>query len=386
MKIAQIVCVFPPYGGGIGNVAANLSLHLANLGHEVTVFTPEYNRLEDDFDQTRPYQVRRLPAMIKFGNAALIPSLTKKLNQFDIIDLHLPFLGSAGLVALYKRLHWKKTKLIIHYHMDLIGKDLIYESIFAVQHHLFTVPELLWADKIIVSSHDYLINSNIKSIYRKYPKKFTVIPFGVDTKLFYPMSKDGKLTKEYELQNKKVIMFVGGLDDAHYFKGVDYLIKACAILIKKGKDIRLLIVGKGNLVSSYKNLTKTLGIEDKVVFTGFVNDKDLPQYYNLADVFVLPSISESEAFGIVLLEAMACAKPVIASDLPGVREVVGQGKTGLLAKPKNEKDLSEKISTLLSDEDLYVRMSRDALLAVKNEYDWNKVAASTVAVYREALS
>ena len=175
----------------------------------------------------------------------------------------------------------------------------------------------------------------------KLRDRLVELPFGVDVKRFVQK-------KETDFKNETTFLFVGGLNRAHYFKGVEHLISAKC----KVKSAKLLIVGDGDLRSYYRDLAGRLGVHNDVIFAGKSSDEDLPQYYNLANVVVLPSIDKSEAFGIVLTEAMACGKPVIASDLPGVRSVVEHEANGFLVEPKNENILAEKINLILLSREL----------------------------------
>ena len=116
-----------------------------------------------------------------------------------------------------------------------------------------------------------------------------------------------------------------------------------------------------------------LGVHNDVIFAGKSSDEDLPQYYNLANVVVLPSIDKSEAFGIVLTEAMACGKPVIASDLPGVRSVVEHEANGFLVEPKNENILAEKINLILLSRELRKKFGERSRQIAEEKYDMEKI-------------
>jgi len=119
-----------------------------------------------------------------------------------------------------------------------------------------------------------------------------------------------------------------------------------------------------------------------VIFAGNVNDTELPLYYNLADVFVLPSIDRSEAFGMVLLEAAACGKPLIASNLPGVRTLVRDGVNGFLVEPKDDGDLGKKIKIILDDDALRKAMGIASRQAMENGYRWEKTAENLLGIYK----
>ncbi|MFA5158283.1 MAG: glycosyltransferase family 4 protein [Patescibacteria group bacterium] len=385
LRVAQVVCVFPPYAGGIGTAAANISKHLAKLGHDVTVFTPAYKPEYKRQEVVDGYKIERLPAKIKYGNAAVMNGLIKKLEKFDLIHLHQPFQGTAEAIFWAKKFGLKNLPVVSHYHMDLFGRNLLTKSVFYIEQRMIIPAELRASTKVIASSKDYLVRSKIGYLYKNDPEHFEIIPYGIDTNIFYPAQKDKRLVQKYDLEKKKVIIFVGGLDDAHYFKGVNHLLEAFAKL-KNNDKYRLIVVGKGNLKESYKKMAADLGIVSKVIFAGFVSDDDLPKYYNLADISTLPSINSAEAFGIVLLEAMACGKPTVASQLPGVREVYGKGQEMISVRPGNSDDLAKKLELILTDQKLYDKISQENLVRIKKDYSWESIADRLNKLYEEITS
>lgn len=375
MRIAHIVSTFPPYKGGIGNVCYYQVVELAKRGYEITVFTPNYNQQEILLESDLPFKVIRLTPLFKYGNAAFIPQLLFKLKDFDIVHIHYPFLGIEFLYLL--KLFKKKVKFVLQYQMDLVGKSWL--KIFFIIHRILILPVAIkFSDRILVSSWDYFENSVIYKYYKKYSQKFIELLNGVDLKKFYPQIEDQKLLKQYNLGNKKILFFVGGLDKAHYFKGLEVLMNA----LKLVDNTRLLVAGDGNLKDYYISLTDKLGIKNKVIFVGKVSDEELVKYYNLCNIFVLPSIDRTEAFGLVLLEAMACGKIVVASNLPGVRSVVKNNIDGLLVKPNDHLDLANKINYLLTKENLSIEFSKAGRKRVIKYYDWVMITTKLENVYK----
>jgi glycosyltransferase involved in cell wall biosynthesis len=370
MKIAQIVCVFPPYKGGIGQVAYKFSEELSNLGHKVTVFTPDFNQIERKLDIK--FEIHRLKPVLKLGNGALLPQLSYILKYYDIIHLHYPFFGGAEPIWIYKLFN-SNVKLFIHYHMDVLNISPIFKILSLpsniIKKNLFNL-----SSKITCASFDYIQNSTLKNYYFVNKEKFVEIPFGVDLNFF----KSDKNKK-----NNKNILFVGGLDKAHYFKGVSVLLKSFSLI--NNQSWKLNIVGDGDLKNFYIDEAKKIGINDKVIFWGKLNDQELLKRYQESDLFVLPSINTHEAFGLVLLEAMACGLPVIASNLPGVRSVFKNGNEGFLVKPGDVNDLQSKINTLISNEKLREMMGIRGRKLVEKKYDWIKIIKSLENLYQSVL-
>jgi len=385
MRIAHLVSTFPPYQGGMGNSCYYQVKELIDLGHDIVVFTPWYGD-EKLKIKNEKLKIIYLNPVFKYGNAAFIPKVTKYLKNFDLIHLHHPFLGAGEIIWLKKFFYQLPIPLVLQYHMDLIfpGPGRFLSEFY---NRIFTLLILTRVKKIIVSSFDYARNSYaINKFFRRNEKKFVEIPFGVDSDNFKPQEKNENLLKKYNFQkDDKIILFVGGLDKSHYFKGVDVLLRAVNKLkIEQEKlKTKLLIVGKGNLKPRYEKLARDLKMENEVIFTGAVPDKDLPNYYHLADIFVLPSITRSEAFGIVLLEAMACGKPCLASNLPGVRTVVDDQKTGFLVEPRNQDDLAKKIKILLENDNLRKKMGEAGRKKVEEKYQWLEIAKKIEKLYED---
>ncbi len=399
MRIAHLVCQFPPYRGGMGNVAHEQVRRLADMGHEVTVFTlsnyHDTTLSSTDVESTPPklggegerkFKVEYLRAFPRLGNGGFCPQIIKKLRDFDLIQLHYPFFGVQEMLWFGKKLGLIKARLVIFYHMDASFNNF-FVKILSCPTRLVRGSLFKMADHVFCASLDYVAHSEIKNIYYDYQKKFIEIPFGASHS---PSDLNRSRLKEIKQQiswqpNIKNILFVGNLDRAHYFKGVDILLQAFKILAETHcnaslSKTKLLIVGEGDLRPVYQDLARELKIYDHVIFLARVSDLDLPCYYYLADTVVLPSLTKAEAFGLVLAEAESFGKPVIASDLPGVRGVVGEA--GLLAKPGDVDDLVEKIKIILTDENARQKFSTAALHQAKEKYSWEEHIKKLEQLYR----
>lgn len=366
MKIAQIVCAYPPYAGGIGNSAKQL-FEILKDKHEITNFTP---------DNTKP--------LWRKGHGAILLQLLWRLRKFDYIYLHYPFFGTAEIVWLFK-IFCHKPKLIIHYHMDVKNLSLSNKAL-SWPSKIIRTSLLKKADIIVSASLDYIKNSQIKKFYESHPEKFKEINFAIDLNKFKPKdinipSNDKLLTKTKNLIKKVTnlfikrdrldLIFIGGLDKAHYFKGVDIMLKAASLL--RHKNWHLKIIGDGDLLPEYKNQVKKLKIEKQVEFLGKLSGDELIKNLQNADALILPSINNNEAFGIVLIEALACGVPVVASNLPGVRKVFQDKKEGLLFEVNNTVDLNLKLDFLAQNEKKRKEMARAARRLAERKYDLIKM-------------
>jgi glycosyltransferase involved in cell wall biosynthesis len=228
-------------------------------------------------------------------------------------------------------------------------------------------------DKIIVHTKTYGATSRILWNF-----DVSVIPSAVNPERFKEIDSQSVVAR-HGLKGKKMVLFVGRIVP---HKGLDYLIESAEFT---PEDVCYVIVGRGDYLGALRRKVREKGFEKRIIFAGKVSAKRLPDYYASADVFVLPSISRLEAFGLVVLEAMASEKPVIISDIPGVTELITDGVEGLHAEPMNAKDLAEKINTVLSDEDLGKSMGQRGKEKVEREFSWDKVTSQIEKVYEEVM-
>jgi glycosyltransferase involved in cell wall biosynthesis len=371
MKIVHVSCVAPPEIGGIGRSALREVAGLRALGVEATLIAPEVDLPHGD----RSF-VRRLKPLWRFGNASALSGLADVLGHADVIHLHYPYYGTAeAILSSYRHL----PPIIVTFHMDATAPG--WKGWLFQLHRWLVQPWMMpAARRILVSSFDYAKNSSLRGLFRVHPERVEELPFGVDTDVFSP----GPNRRERFLipEGSRVVLFVGGLDRAHAFKGIDGLLEAFSKL--DAKD-HLLVVGEGDLRSSYEERARSLGVANRVHFLGKVDQESLVDAYRTADVFALPSTSAAEAFGLVALEAQACGVPVVASDLPGVRTVVKRDETGRLVPPGDVNLLMTALRDLLDDSQERERMSKAARKHAE-EYSWERHVERLREIYRSVCA
>jgi glycosyltransferase involved in cell wall biosynthesis len=398
MRIAQIVCTYPPYHGGMGNVVYQTASELAKLGHDVEVLTPHYFEEDEieigkagemesveeqkEVERDLNVQARRLKPALQKGNAAYIPQVQKELDDFDLVHLHYPFFGVANLVRKWKKRNPHKP-LVITYHMDNRAPGWL--GLYFKYYAKFWMPKILnSADLLIASSLDYIENSDARNIYLENKDKWMELPFGVDIERFQPRKKQEDLYIRHGLDKKQpILLFVGGMDRAHHFKGISIFLKSLKKIREDGVELQVILVGEGDLRESYQIQSKFLGLSNSVKFVGKISNEELPYYYNLADLFVLPSINSSEAFGMVLLESMSSGVPVVASDLAGVRTVARAG--GELVEPNNYFDLAETIISFFDNNVDREQRGEEVRSLVENKYSWSLIASKLSDVYQQLV-
>ena len=195
--------------------------------------------------------------------------------------------------------------------------------------------------------------------------KISFIPLGVDTKKFKPVPKRALKLKRKILGDevKRVILYVGRLSP---IKDLPTLFHAFKRVLKDHEDVVLIVIGSGVEEGNYHKLVKELGIADKVLFLGFIPNEKLPPYYNMADVYVLPSLYEE--WSNTIMEAMACGVPVVATAVGANPWLVNDGETGFLVPPCRPDLLAKRISAILDDPQLAERMAKNARKLVR-KYD-----------------
>lgn len=377
MRIAHVTATFPPYMAGTGNNCFYSALELARNGHQVSVYTATYP--QKDWIDPPEINIVRLPAVMRFGNAPLLPGLLQ-IRDVDIIHLHYPFIFGAELIWLVSKI--RHIPYVVTYQNDLIGEG-IRRYIFDTYSKVSAETVLGGASKFTVASFDHARTCRRSSLFRRRWSDVVEVPNGVDANLFRPSRKGLQVRKKYGISEEdNLILFVGALDRAHYFKGISILLAAFSKLSQK--KTFLMIVGDGDLRERYEIEAHNLGVEKNTIFTGHIPFNKPPEYYSNANVVILPSLS-SEMFGIVLIEAMACEKPVIASDLPGVRSVVTNGREGFLIPPGDTKILAERIQYLLDNPKLQREMGIRGREKVEAIYDWPKIIPRLVLMYEDVL-
>lgn len=372
MRVAHIAPVFPPYRGGMGTVAFHQARALAAAGARVSVLTP---RAATPRQRPDGVELIELPAALARGNAACLPQVLWKLGGVDIVHLHYPFFGTAELLAA-RRLAGG-PRLVLQYQMDVVGVH--WKARLFQWHRRLLLPAVLRAaDALLVTSYDYAASSFLAPTLPALEHKLVAIPGGVDLAAFSPGTDRPALRARLGLPDQPTVFFLARLDRAHYFKGLHVLIEALAQI----PEAALVVGGDGEWRTEYEAMARAR-LGERVRFVGDVADDALPDYYRAADALALPSIDRTEAFGLVLLEALACGTPVVASRLPGVRTLVDEGRTGFLVEPGDALDLAAKLAECLRSHDA---LSPNAVAFVRERYSWEAIAGQLLALYQRLLA
>lgn len=377
LKVLMLNKGFHPWTGGIETVVRQISEGIPSEEYAIEVLACHKEPLKKtSVESLRGIRVTKIFSLGTAASTPIAPSyianFKKKVKDFDLIHLHTPF--PLGETALAKTKLRKDQKVLITVHAD--PQLTRWGGLFKFYAPVFN-QTLEKADQIVVTAPNN--KKNFISLNR-FKEKTSIIPLAPD---FIPNaavkeSIKKKLREKYNLkEDDKIVLYVGRLSK---YKGIDYLIRAI-----KNVDAKLLLAGSGPLRDSLAALTKELGISEKVIFTGFVEDDLLPVFYSLSDVFVLPSINEGEAFGIVQVEALNFGLPIVNTSLPtGVPFVSRDGETGYTVPPKNSKELAVALNKLLNDHNTYEQFSKKAKERAK-EFTVDKMLTGYKNIYDELL-
>jgi phosphatidylinositol alpha-mannosyltransferase len=372
MKIALVSPYDFAYPGGVVNHISALEHYFTGMGHEVKIIAPASRAVADLGDRFIPIgNPRPVPSSGSIARITLSLRLASRIKavlaeeNFDIIHLHEPFVPMLCSAVL----RFANTACVGTFHACR-GRPS-YNFAWPISVVMLKRRARKLTGKIAISKPAMEFASE------HVPGYYNIIPNGIDVEHFSP-----DVAPIERFGNDKLnLLFVGRLESR---KGLSYLLKAYKQIKPEIPASRLIIVGPGTrLRRKYKTQVRRDRLED-VIFVGYVPYGELPRYYKTADIYCSPATG-SESFGIVLLEAMAMGKPVVASNIEGYASVVTDGVDGLLVPPRDDQALAEVLFSLVTDQSLREQMGargRDTAL----KYSWEHIAQRVLDYYTRVLS
>lgn len=370
MHICTVMSTPIPPEEGIGNYVYNLSRELIEKGNEVTILTRNQSlnsckkRIEGMEVIYAPF-IKAYPFYIDI-HGLFVNNIFKRLEaDFDVVHLHTP------LVPLIKT----SLPLVTTVHTPMLIDTRYYEDgdlrgfIEGIMGRFVSYPlekKLLRNSTLITA-----VANSVANELREYgldASKVIVLGNGVNEKIFVPKREPSK---------EKYILFTGRLV---YRKGLYDLLECSRMLYERYKDLNFIIVGKGGLSTELKEKVKNLGMEDRFKILGYVDKKALIQLYQNATIYVLPS--HYEGLPTVLLEAMSCGLPVIATAVSGNLDVISTYENGILVPPKSPSAMVSAISILLEDESLRKKLGKNARRSIEERYTWDIISNNLIGYYR----
>ena len=359
-SIVHIAPRYPPELGGLETVVQNLARKQHRLGMRVEVLTSGHgmNKLRQEAE---PFPVRRLKR-INIAHTPIMPALLPRLFRLDrgsIIHLHAPRAYVSEIVWIYARL--RRHPYLVHMHGMLIPSGRSGRLLLRAYKPLILGPILRGAASIVVFTDEQ--RSSISAEFGVDPARVAIIPNGVDETFLYAGQR--------RLHAKPRLLFVGRLVVQ---KNLLLLLQA---LEGVSEQFETTLVGDGELATELMAAAADLRLKN-VRFHGRADGAELRELYRDADVFVLPS--EREGMPLVLLEALAMGLPIVATDVPGNRDVVVPGKSGVLVPLGNPAALRRALLSVTGNPDSYRRMS-ESCRQIVGKYSWRMVAAEFERLY-----
>ncbi|OGY87646.1 MAG: hypothetical protein A2233_01705 [Candidatus Kerfeldbacteria bacterium RIFOXYA2_FULL_38_24] len=385
MKIAIFSDTFPPQVNGVANVVKNLATHLANHGHKIYVVTvakgfKKFKTIKKEENYTL-INVPSVPAMIYHGYRLALPNnwLLRyfKKNIPDIIHTHTPFLVG-----------WEAVQLAKTLGCPLVGTHHTFYDQYLKHIKLDFAWTKKWSWKYTTKYYNRceLVISPSQSLAKtlqnhQLQKPLKIIPNPINQLFFQPPPS---LLRKKQLKNKlgitgKSLVYMGRVS---FEKNIEKIIKALPLIKNKIPDINLVIIGDGPEKKRLQKLTKDLGMQKHILFTGFLYQQELIDTLQANEIFVTASTSENMPLSV--LEAMAVGLPVVAVKALGMPEIVEDRHNGLLTDTDNENELAEKILKLLTTEDLLKKYAlSSAQLAQK--YTQQKAILEHEKIYQQII-
>lgn len=374
MKIGLVSPYDWSYPGGVRDHVSHLAEQFIEMGHEVRILAPA-SGLKGKMPEKNVLKMGWTTPIPINGSIARIlidPSLAFRVRRvlqrehFDIIHVHEPLVpGLSQQVIRCSRVLTVGTFHAASYSHIYSTSQLAYASTSPLLRPLFR--KLAGCIAVSTAAKQF--------IARYFPGDYRIIPNGISLERFRlditPLAKytDGKMN----------ILFVGRFEKR---KGAKYLLRAIPAIRERHPDTRFIFVGEGRLRAGFQRYVQKQGWRD-VIFTGYVSDEELPHYFASAHLYCSPATG-GESLGIVLLEAMAAGKPVVASNIRGYATVINNGVDGLLTTPRQPEELAEAICYLLENESLRQRFIQVGLIKAR-DYAWPHIAQNVMNYYLELL-
>ncbi len=364
LKVLQIGKFYFPHRGGMETHLSDLCAGLRpHVDLELIVANDGRSTVNEEIDGMH---AMRMGQWLNLAGASICPGMVRRIRESraELVHIHLP--NPTAMMAYLASGH--QGRLVFTYHSDIVRQKVLGPAFQPILHRA-----LNRGAAIIATSEAYMETSPVLAQYRD---RCRIIPFGIEVKE-YEHAEAAAVSEIRQKYAGPIVLSVGRLV---YYKGLQYLIQAM-------RSIRahLLIAGEGPLRSELERLAREIGVAEKVHFLGRV--EDAVPYYHAADVFVLPSIARSEAFGLVQLEAMACGTPVVNTQLPsGVPFVSMHGETGLTVPPEDAPVLADTIQTLLDSPELRLLYGRQARRRVLNEFGKAMMIDRTLHLYHDVMN
>ena len=381
MRVLAALTYFSPHVSGLTIYTQRLSRALVERGHQVTVLTSQYDRRLTREEVLEGVRVIRVPVAMRVSKGVIMPTLglvaTAEVRKHDVLSLHLPQFDAAG-ITLRGRLFGRPSVLTYHSDLRLPRGPINWVAKQVVEVANRAAAGL--ADRIVAYTDDFAAHSPFLA---RYSRKTIVIPPPVSV-LEVSQEAVAAFARRHLEGSGPIIGMAARLASE---KGVEYLLQALPAILARHPRAKVLFVGQHEGVLGESEYARRLApplhrFREYWKFLGILDPLEMGAFYRVCDVTVLPSINSTETFGLVQIESMLCGTPVVASNLPGVRQPVLRTGMGKVVPVKNAAILAEAILEILDNPEAY----RGAQEAIAAEFAPDKTAAAYEAIFQELLA
>jgi glycosyltransferase involved in cell wall biosynthesis len=380
MKIGFITPFFSPVAGGSAIAPYYLAKYLVRKGHEIFIFTSDFGRNLAKFNDEKDLIIIESNIKLKMFNLFYTPSLRSKLENYKLDVLHFHNFRTYQNYVAYSYAKRTNKPYILQAH-GTVPRISSWRKLKFIYDIFFGYKLLRNASKIIALNKIEFEQYKSMGVSEE---KIVIIPNGLDLSEYANLPSKGFFKKKFNIpEDKKIILYLGRI---HKIKGIDFLIKAYAYLKNKMnfKDAILVIAGPDNeYLDEARALARTLEVTDSVIFLEPLYGKNKLAAYVDSDLYVIPS--RYEIWGMTVLEAYACGKPVVASRVSGLKDLVKDGETGSLFEPGNVKQLAISIFNLLNGNDIAKEMGLKGKNFVRENFTIEKVVERLEKVYEKVV-
>jgi rhamnosyl/mannosyltransferase len=385
MRIVHITPYFPPHVGGTETLVYEIASWQSKLGHSVIVLT-SHSPTEAPLNETTSngVHVLRLPTKEILERPVCwgIGNALSGIGRLDIINLWTPF--PMADIATIRCARKREVPLVTTYVMDAIMNDVWGSRLLARAgtrfYNQFQTSFVVRKSSLVISlNRTYARKSRFLS---QVPRdKIRISYQGTDTDRFLPRKSVYGPLMQFKTAGCVILLALGRLVP---YKGLDVLMRAFKEVSESRENVYLAIGGKGPLERELMRLSRSLNLVDRIGFLGYVPDQDLVDLINTSDIVVSSSVTDLENVPIAILDAMACGKPVIVSDVGGARDQVENGRVGIVVPPKRIDKLASAMERLIDDEGLREQYGRQARKYAES-ISWSKIAKGALGIYEEVI-
>lgn len=375
--VAVVAPRFPPAIGGLELYASRVARALADdPDWEVVVITTDGGLRPGQPVDDGDLRVVRLHPWATVSSTPVNPRWVGQLRRLfdrydvDLVNTHspVPFLADVAAASAGDR------PVVVTYHAGSMRKGSYPADAAIIPYERWVRPRLFDRAAAIVAFSPAFLQGDMAP----WAAKAVPIPPGVDTGRFVPPA--------VEPSGPPVVLYVGRIARTSAWKGIDVLVRAMAEVRRRVPDARLELVGDGDAVADHRARADSLGLRDAVTFRGPLGGADLVSAYQGAAVVALPSLTAAESFGIVLIEAMACGRPVVGSAVGGIPGVIDDGVDGLLVPPGDPSALAATIAGLLTDPSRRQALGGKGRAKVEASFDWSTQTGRTLRLFADVLA